>query len=99
MSQKENIFRFNHINKSKTKEEIQEIKELSKYYHFKFWVYQKAYKHFKIKYGVNWRYSSRDSDRFEKQYATKFLSCLTETVEQNGEQFETTNSSPGPLAQ
>ena len=35
--------------------------------------------------------------RFEKQYATKFLSCLTETVEQNGEQ--TTNSSPGPLAQ
>ena len=37
--------------------------------------------------------------RFEKQYATKFLSCLTETVEQNGEQFETTNSSPGPLAQ
>ena len=28
MSQKENIFRFNHIDKSKTKEEIQEIKEL-----------------------------------------------------------------------
>ena len=47
MSQKENIFRFNHIDKSKTNEEIQEIKELYKYYHFKFWVYQKAYKHFK----------------------------------------------------
>ena len=47
MSQKENIFCFNHIDKSKTKEEIQEIKELYKYYHFKFWVYQKAYKHFK----------------------------------------------------
>ena len=47
MSEKENIFRFNHIDKSKTKEEIQEIKELYKYYHFKFWVYQKAYKHFK----------------------------------------------------
>ena len=47
MSQKENIFRFNHIDKSKTKEEIQEIKELYKYYHFKFWVIQKAYKHFK----------------------------------------------------
>ena len=44
MSQKENIFRFNHIDKSKTKEEIEEIKELYKYYHFKFWVYQKAYK-------------------------------------------------------
>jgi len=28
MSQKENIFHFNHIDKSKTKEEIQEIKEL-----------------------------------------------------------------------
>ena len=39
MSQKENIFRFNHIDKSKTKEEIQEIKELYKYYHFKVWVY------------------------------------------------------------
>ena len=31
MSQKENIFCFNHIDKSKTKEEIQEIKELYKY--------------------------------------------------------------------
>ena len=39
MSQKENIFRFNHIDKSKTKEEIQEIKELYKYYHFKVWAY------------------------------------------------------------
>ena len=47
MSQKENIFRFNHIDKSKTKEEIEEIKELYKYYHFKFWVYQKALKYFK----------------------------------------------------
>ena len=44
MSQKENIFRFNHINKSKTN---RKIKELYKYYHFKFWVYQKACKHFK----------------------------------------------------
>ena len=47
MSQKENIFRFNHIDKSKTKEEIEEIKELYKHYHFKFWVYQKAQKYFK----------------------------------------------------
>ena len=47
MSQKENIFNFNHIDKSKTKEEIQEIKELYKYYHFKYWCYQKAYKYFK----------------------------------------------------
>ena len=47
MSQKENIFHFNHIDKSKTKEEIQEIKELYKYYHFKYWIYQKAYKYFK----------------------------------------------------
>ena len=47
MSQKENIFNFNHIDKSKINEEIQEIKELYKYYHFKFWVYQKAYKYFK----------------------------------------------------
>ena len=47
MSQKENIFQFNHIDKSKTKEEIQEIKELYKYYHLNFWVYQKAHKYFK----------------------------------------------------
>ena len=47
MSQRENIFHFNYIDKSKTKEEIQEIKELYKYYHFKFWNYQKAYKYFK----------------------------------------------------
>ena len=47
MSQKENIFRFNHIDKSKTKEKIQEIKELYKYYHFNYWCYQKVYKYFK----------------------------------------------------
>ena len=47
MSQKEKIFHFNHVDKSKTKEEIQEIKELYKYYHFKYWIYQKAYKYFK----------------------------------------------------
>ena len=47
MSQKQNIFHFNHIDKSKTKEEIQEIKELYKYYHLKYWIYQKAYKYFK----------------------------------------------------
>ena len=37
--------------------------------------------------------------RFEKQYAKKFLSHLAETVKQNGGEFETTTSSPGPLAQ
>ena len=44
MSQKENIFHFNHIDKSKIKEDIQEIKE---YCHFKYGIYQKAYKYFK----------------------------------------------------
>ena len=47
MSLKENIFNFNHIDKSKTKEEIQEIKELYKCYHYKHWCYQKAFKYFK----------------------------------------------------
>ena len=47
MSQKENIFHFNYIDKSKTKEEIQEIKELYKYYHYKYWCHQQAFKHFK----------------------------------------------------
>ena len=47
MSQKENIFRFNHIDKSKTKEEIQEIKELYKYYHYKYLCHRQAFKYFK----------------------------------------------------
>ena len=164
MSQKENIFHFNHIDKSKTKEEIQEIKELYKYYNFKYWCYQKAYKYFKklnlllnmtssdlvvvgavaggltvslailgsisgaglvlkTKTLVSLRTSLRGATfskddflkemtvldetivdfaplvtRFKKQYAKKFLSCSTETVKQNGEQFETPTLSPGPLA-
>ena len=183
MSQKEHIFRFNHIDKSKTKEEIEEIKELYKYYHFKFWVYQKAHKYFKklnlllnmtstglivvgtvvgsltaiigsisgaglalktfsetkddkkkielskfcyttyskllVELRTSLRGATFDKDdflkemtvldetivdfaplvtRFEKQYAKKFLSHPTENVKQNGERFETTTSSPGPLA-
>ena len=47
MSQKENLFCFNHIDKSKTKEEIQEIKELYKYYHYKYWCHRQAFKLFK----------------------------------------------------
>ena len=41
------IFNFNHIDKTKTKEEIRKIKELYKYYHCRYWCYQKAYKYFK----------------------------------------------------
>ena len=41
------IFNLNHIDKTKTKEEMQEIKELHKYYHYRYWCYQKAYKYFK----------------------------------------------------
>ena len=41
------IFNFNHIDKNKSKEQIQEIKELYKFYRYKFWCYQKAYKYFK----------------------------------------------------
>ena len=41
------IFNFNHIDKTKTKEECQEIKELYKYYQYRYWCYQKAYKYFK----------------------------------------------------
>ena len=59
MSQKENIFHFNHIDKSKTKEEIQEVKELYKYYHYKYWCHRQAFKHFKKlnlakKYILHW---------------------------------------------
>ena len=41
------MFNFNHIDKNKTKEEIQEIKELYKFYHYRYWCYQKAYTHYK----------------------------------------------------
>ena len=41
------IFNFNHIDKTRTKEEIREIKELYKYYHYIYWCYQKAYQYFK----------------------------------------------------
>ena len=41
------IFNWNHIDKTKTKEEIQDIKELHKYYHYRYWCYQKAYKYCK----------------------------------------------------
>ena len=41
------IFNLNYIDKNKTKEEIQEIKELYKYYHCRYWCYQKVYKYFK----------------------------------------------------
>ena len=47
MSLNKNIFNFNHIDKSKSKEEIAEIKELFKYYHYRYWCYQKAYKYLK----------------------------------------------------
>ena len=48
------IFNFNHIDKNLTKEEIQEIKELYKYYHSRYWCYQKAYKYFeKLKLAIN----------------------------------------------
>ena len=41
------IFNFNHTDKNKTKEEIQKIKELYKYYHYRYWCYQEPYKYFK----------------------------------------------------
>ena len=47
MSQKTSIYTFNHVDQSKTKDQIDEIKDLYKYYHFRFWCYQKAYKYFK----------------------------------------------------
>ena len=37
--------------------------------------------------------------RFGKEVRKKVLSCPTETVKQNGGQFETKTSSSGPLAQ
>ena len=44
---KKDIFNFNNIDQSKSKDQINEIKGLYKYYHYKYWCYQKAYKYFK----------------------------------------------------
>ena len=44
---KKDIFNVNHIDKTKTEEAIAQIEELYKYYHYRFWCYQKAYKYFK----------------------------------------------------
>ena len=44
---KSDIFNFNHTDQSKSKDQINEIKELYKYYHYKYWCYEKAYKYFK----------------------------------------------------
>ena len=42
-----NIFNFNHIDQSKSEDQVNEIRDLYKYYHYRFWCYQKAYKYFK----------------------------------------------------
>ena len=47
MSRKLSIYNFNPIDRTKTKDQIDETKQLYKYYHFKYWCYQKAYKYFK----------------------------------------------------
>ena len=62
MSLNKNILNFNHIDKTKTKEEIAEIEQLYKYYHYRFWCYQKAYKYFRNlnEYEFNWFNSNRD---------------------------------------
>ena len=42
------IFEFNHIDKSLSKDEIKTLKEFYKYYHKKFWCYKKAYNSYKL---------------------------------------------------
>ena len=41
------IFNLIILLKNETKEDIQEIKELYKYYHCRYWCYQRAYKYYK----------------------------------------------------
>ena len=38
------IFNFNHIDSTIEEEKLEEIKELYKYYHKRFWCYKKVYK-------------------------------------------------------
>ena len=67
------IFNFNHIDKNKTKEEIQEIKELYKFYHYRYWCYQKAYTHYK-------KVTSLQGGPFNKQDVLKEVNILDDTI-------------------
>ena len=42
----EKIFNFNHISKNLSNEKINEIKNLYKYYHKKYWCYKKLFQHY-----------------------------------------------------
>ena len=42
------IFEFNHIDPSLSKEDVKTIKEFYKYYHKKFWCFKKAYRSYKF---------------------------------------------------
>ena len=42
------IFEFNHIDPSLSKEDVKTIKDFYKYYHKKFWCFKKAYRSFKF---------------------------------------------------
>ena len=60
------LFNFYRIDKNKTKEEIQEIKEPYKYYHYRYWCFQKAYKYFqKLNFAIHHVQKSRPSN-FER---------------------------------
>ena len=45
---KYSVFEFNHIDKLLSEEEIKTLKEFYKYYHKKFWCFEKTFKHLKI---------------------------------------------------
>ena len=47
------IFNFNHIDPTIEEEKLEEIKELYKYYHKRFWCYRKVYKRKKRSYVLN----------------------------------------------
>lgn len=42
------VFEFNHIDKSLSKEQVSTIKEFYKHYHWKYWCFRKTYKSYKF---------------------------------------------------
>ena len=45
MTTDQKIFTCNHISKNLSDDKIKEIKDLYKYYHKKFWFYEKSFQH------------------------------------------------------
>ena len=47
MDRRKSIFNWNHVSEKLTEDQISELKALYKFYHKKYWLFKRTYKHFK----------------------------------------------------